>query len=970
MAETLPRLEQFLHEIKDAVVVVDVQGRVRHLNAAAETLTCWSSSEAHGLTADQVVATVSSAADIPWTQSLQEVLAAGASREYADALLRVRNGKRLRINQTLYPICGDDGRISGAAIISRDISPIYRLREERRIAAMAFATAAPLLVATAADLRVLSVNEACLQLSGRREQELVGVSLETLYQDPDKEELLAFFHNPGPPDRVSARTTRRNRAGELLQLLETASKVRDDSGEVTHFVVGLHDLTETVAAAEALRETQLNYQQLVESMHEGVAIIRRGRILECNAQFARMLGRRREDLVGRTATDVSSKLQPEGISTEEMINKVNAEVASSGHAWVTWRVSKPGDGSAHFEANIAFSTAAGQRILVVTARDVSERLRAEQERQRLVEELAARENLIRLSNRAYGIASWEYDPATRIMRWSDDAEEILGLAPGALADGIPALAGVIHADDMALVDEVLAQALRGEGFELDVRIRDRLGNLRWTHTQAECEHDALGNLVVVRGAVADITERKAAQQTIEQLAFFDPLTGLANRRLLFDRVKQAVAAARRRESTGALLFIDLDHFKRINDSLGHGAGDRVLIEVAGRLRALSRAEDTISRLGGDEFVVLLGQLGTSADNPGRLAWEVAGRILASISGDYRIGEHDYHLSASIGITLFPDDGEDTLELLHRADAAMYQAKAEGRATISFYQPELQRVADTRLAIERELRIALARQQLELFYQPKVLDGKLLVGAEALLRWRHPQRGLLPPAEFICVAEQTGLIVDIGAWVIDAACRQLASWQPRSIASPWLGLSINVSPIQFRHRDLVATVRRALELHDIAPDQLTLEITEGVLIEQVDDVIDKLHQLKALGVQLSIDDFGTGYSSLAYLRRLPLDELKVDRSFVSSLAEDPNNAAIVESMVAIAKVFGLRVIAEGVETEAEARLLRRLGCRYHQGYLYARPLAVDEFDRDWAKPVSGAANPLQRSRAGQGRPANP
>ena len=944
MAETLPRLEQFLHEIKDAVVVVDVEGTVRHLNAAAETLTGWPSTEARGLTADRVCAVECAAAEPPWTQRLQEVLASGASHEYADALLRVRNGKQRRINQTLYSICGEDGRISGAAIISRDISHIYRLREERRIAAMAFATAAPLLVATAADLRVLSVNEACLQLSRRSEQELVGASLETLYQDPDKEELLAFFRNPGSPDRLSARTARRNRAGELLQLLETATKVRDDTGEVTHFVVGFHDLTETVAATEALRETQLNYQQLVESMHEGVAIIRRGRFLECNAEFARMLGRRREDLVGRTATEVSGKLQPEGISTEEMISKVNAEVESSGHAWVTWRVSKPGDDTAHFEANIALSTAAGQPVLVVTARDVTERLRAEQERQRLVEELAARENLIRLSNRAYGIASWEYDPATRIMRWSDDAEDILGLAPGALADGIPALAGVIHPDDMALVDDALAQALGGEGFELDVRIQDRLGNLRWTHTQAECEHDALGNLVVVRGAVADITERKTAQQTIEQLAFFDPLTGLPNRRLLFDRVRQAVAAAKRSGTSGALLFIDLDHFKRINDSLGHRAGDQILIKVATRLRALTREEDTIARLGGDEFVVVLHE---AADHEVRRA---AYRLLERLSGDYEIANHQYHLSVSIGVVLFPTDGHDTTELLHRADAAMYQAKKDGRSTVSFYQSELQAAADERLAIEQGLRAALPGQQFELHYQPKVLDGSRVVGAEALLRWRHPERGLILPGDFICVAEETGQIVEIGAWVVDTACRQLARWNRERPSEQHLVMAVNVSPVQFRNPDFVACVQRALVEHRVEPALLTLEITEGVLIDKVDETVARLADLKALGVCLSIDDFGTGYSSLNYLRRLPLAEIKIDRSFVANLIEDPNNAAIVKAIVAIATAFSLHLVAEGVETAAEAEFLRALGCHCHQGYLYAKPLPAEEFTRRYGSAL--------------------
>jgi diguanylate cyclase (GGDEF)-like protein/PAS domain S-box-containing protein len=949
MTDTLPLLDQFLREIRDAVVVVDAAGRILHQNPAAEALTGWAGEQVIGRDAGTVLAVDPLPTQVPWTSALRAALDSGIAHEYADVLPHARDGAR-RINQTLYPIPDGRGRILGAAIISRDISHLYPLREERRIAAMAFETAGPLLVASAADLRVVQANPACLQLSQYDERELVGESLEYLYRDPDQQELLAFFRDPGPPDRLAARTERRNRSGQRLQLLETAAKVRDGRGRVTHFVIGLHNLTEAIAATAALREIQLDYRQLMESMHEGVAVIRAGRFIECNTQFAQMMGRRREEVLGRTPEEISGDLQADGATTGELMAAVTAAAKRAGNTWTTWQVRRPDGTTAEFEANITLSTLAGRRVLLVTARDVTDRRRIEQDRQRLIEELAAREKLIRLSNRAYGIASWEYDPATRIMRWSDDAEAVLGLAPGALADGLPALEHILHPDDQAPVAAALQRALRGEGFELDVRIRDRQGRIRWTHTQAEVEADATGRPVMIRGAVADISERRAAQETIERLAFFDPLTGLPNRRLLFDRVKQAVAGAQRRGGGGAVLFIDLDHFKRINDSLGHGAGDQVLIEIAARLRALTRAEDTVARLGGDEFVVLLHDLGAELGDVAQKVWEIAGRILARLSGAYRIGDHDYHLSASIGIALFPGDGEDTLELLHRADAAMYQAKAEGRSTASFYRAELQRAPDTRLAIERELRIALAHRQLELFYQPKVLDGELLVGAEALLRWRHPERGLLSPAEFICVAEQTGLIVDIGAWVIDAACRQLADWNPPGAGDPPLGLSINVSPIQFRQRDLVATVQRALEAHGVEPRLLTLEITEGVLIDRVDEVIDRLGQLKALGVRLSIDDFGTGYSSLAYLRRLPLDELKIDRSFVANLAGDSNNAAIVESMVAIATAFGLAVIAEGVETRAEADLLRRLGCRCHQGYLYARPLPADQFERRWAAPA--------------------
>jgi EAL domain-containing protein (putative c-di-GMP-specific phosphodiesterase class I) len=324
------------------------------------------------------------------------------------------------------------------------------------------------------------------------------------------------------------------------------------------------------------------------------------------------------------------------------------------------------------------------------------------------------------------------------------------------------------------------------------------------------------------------------------------------------------------------------------------------------------------------------------------------RVLERLSGNYMIAGHSYHLSASVGVTLFPADGDDTTELLHRADAAMYQAKKEGRSTVSFYQPALQSAADERLAIERGLRAALSEGQLELHYQPKVLDGSRIVGAEALLRWHHPERGLIAPGDFIYVAEETGLIVEIGAWVLDAACRQLAVWNRDRPPEQQLVMAVNVSPVQFRNPDFVACVERTINEHRIEPPLLTLEITEGVLIDKVEETVARLAELKALGINLSIDDFGTGYSSLNYLKRLPLDEIKIDRSFVTNLIEDPNNTAIVKSMVAIATTFSLHVVAEGVETTAEAEFLHALGCHCHQGYLYARPLPAEEFTRRYCR----------------------
>ncbi|MGB5147577.1 MAG: EAL domain-containing protein, partial [Porticoccaceae bacterium] len=824
-------------------------------------------------------------------------------------------------------------------VIFRDITDIYRLREERRIAAMAFEIGAPLLVAAAADFRVVRVNAACLELSQRSERELVGASLEVLYGDVEKAPFQKFFRAPGPPDTITCRTTRHNRAGALLQLSETARKIRDESGTVTHFVVGLYDLTEAIATAAALRESRLDYNHLIEAMHEGVALIKGNHIVECNEHFARMLGRPRAEIIGKTAADVSGPWQPDGRASAERSAEVTAAALRDRHAWVDWQVVRPDGSVCQFEASITPSTLEGVPVLLVTTRDITERKRTEAERQALVEELAGREKMIRLANRAYGIACWELDPATRQMRWSDGAEDILGVQSGAFASGYDGLRAAIHPDDWLRVEVQVADAIaKGEGFDLDIRVLDRDGRVRWTRTQAEVECGADDRPLVVRGAVADISERKAAQETIEQLAYFDPLTGLPNRRLLFDRVRQAVAAAKRSGTSGALLFIDLDHFKRINDSLGHRAGDQILLKVATRLRELTREEDTIARLGGDEFVVVLHE---AADHEVRRA---AYRLLERLSGSYEIANHQYHLSVSIGVVLFPTDGDDTTELLHRADAALYQAKKDGRSTVSFYQSELQAAADERLAIEQGLRAALADQQFELYYQPKVLDGSRVVGTEALLRWHHPERGLMLPGDFIGIAEETGLIVEIGAWVLDTACRQLALWNSERPSVQHLMMAVNVSPVQFRNPDFVACVQRALVEHRVEPALLTLEITEGVLIDKVDETVARLAELKALGVCLSIDDFGTGYSSLNYLRRLPLAEIKIDRSFVANLIEDPNNAAIVKAIVAIATAFSLHLVAEGVETAAEAEFLHALGCHCHQGYLYARPLPAEEFTR--------------------------
>ncbi len=440
----------------------------------------------------------------------------------------------------------------------------------------------------------------------------------------------------------------------------------------------------------------------------------------------------------------------------------------------------------------------------------------------------------------------------------------------------------------------------------------------------------------------DITARKRADAQIQNLAFFDPLTQLPNRRLLMDRLKQSLASGSRRQRLGALLFIDLDNFKTLNDTHGHDKGDQLLQLVAQRLTASVRECDTVARLGGDEFVVMLEDL---SENPVEAVTQtkvVAEKILEALNQNYQLAHYVHHSTPSIGVTLFGGQPEDIEEPLKRADLAMYQSKTAGRNTIRFFDPQMQAVVAERASLELGLREALADEHFLLYYQPQVMGESLVTGAEVLLRWKHPQRGLVSPAEFIPLAEETGLILPLGNWVLETACAQLARWSGKpSLAQ--LTISVNVSTRQFNQPDFVDQVLSVLARTGANPNRLKLELTESLLVSNFDDVIAKMNTLQTHGVGFALDDFGTGYSSLAYLKRLPLDQIKIDQSFVRDILIDPNDAAIAKMVIVLAESLGLLVVAEGVETQAQKDALAEQGCHAYQGYLFSRPLPIDEFE---------------------------
>jgi diguanylate cyclase (GGDEF)-like protein len=432
-----------------------------------------------------------------------------------------------------------------------------------------------------------------------------------------------------------------------------------------------------------------------------------------------------------------------------------------------------------------------------------------------------------------------------------------------------------------------------------------------------------------------------SEKTVYHLAYSDPLTELPNRRLFQDRLEHAIMLSNRNNQYRALMFLDMDNFKTLNDTKGHGMGDLLLIEVAKRLKTCVRASDTVARLGGDEFVVLLGELSENEQSASEQAMMIAEKISKALSQPYHLNDFIYNCSASIGMTMFRDAGVTIEEVHKRADAAMYQAKSAGRNTVRFYDPQTQAALEARSDLEHALRMAITDQQLHVYFQIQVDHNSRPVGAEALIRWEHPQMGMIFPAQFISLAEETGLILSIGQWVLESVCRQIKLWESDPRARH-LQIAVNVSARQFHQADFVTLVDEVIKQTGINPSRLKLELTESMVLDDVGDTVVKMHALKKIGVRFSMDDFGTGYSSLSYLTQLPLDQLKVDQSFVRNIGIKPTDSVIVQTIIGMANNLNMESIAEGVETQAQRDFLEHAGCKFYQGYLYGKPVPLEKF----------------------------
>lgn len=789
-------------------------------------------------------------------------------------------------------------------------------RGERILASTKNITRADWFVAT-----MLPTEEAFAPISGMRRRMLIAALFLTLLAGGLSGWVLRRQFQP--LETTVKRLAAMAASGQPQQPLPI---VRAD--EIGQLIGGFNALLAVLGEREtALQESEERFRALHNASFGGILIHDKGVILDCNQGLADITGYPREELIG-----MYTPLLIAPAWREQVIQIIRNGIEQPYEAEFLHK-----DGTL-FPVSICGKTIPyrGRTVRVAEIRDTTEQKQAEQQQRIAAIAFETQEGMF-ITDAGYRIV--RVNQAFAKMT-GYPVEEILGQVPLFLGAGR-------HPPEFF---EALMEGLERNGcWQGEIWNRRKNGEEYPAWVTITGVRDGIGAISHYVVSINDITQRKMAEEEIRRLAFFDHLTGLPNRRLLADRLKQALAASCRHHHCGALLFIDLDNFKTLNDTLGHDQGDLLLQQVAQRLSVCVREGDTVARIGGDEFVVMLESLSDNLQEAAAQAETVGEKIIASLSRPYRFPGYEHHTTASIGIAMFLGCNDMADELLKRADMAMYQAKAAGRNTLRFFDPDMQAVVSARVAMEAGLREAVRQNRFVLYYQPQVDTAHRVIGAEVLLRWRDPEKGLVSPIDFIPLAEETGLILPIGQWVLETACECLTAWATQP-ALAHLTIAVNISARQFRQKNFVDQVLAALERSGANPQRLKLELTESMLVHDVNDVIEKMTALQAKGVGFSLDDFGTGYSSLAYLKRLPLDQLKIDRGFVRDILTDPDVAAIARTIIALADSLGLSVIAEGVETKEQRQMLARKGCHAYQGYLFSRPLPLADFEAyidDWA-----------------------
>jgi len=827
---------------------------------------------------------------------------------------------------------------------------------------------------------ILYVNDAACAERGYSRDEMLGMRIFDL--DPDYQPGVwgPHFEDLKRRGNITLETRHQRKDGHVYPVEVSANYVHIGDQEFNFCF--LRDITERKQAEHALQSSKERFKTMFLQAPLGIALIESltGRICEVNPRFAAIAGRSMEEMTNidwiqiTHPDDVQADLENMALLNTGRINGFHMEkryLHPDGTAvWIDMTISplqvEDKANPRHLcmiqditerkaaEARIKYlsrvqAVLSGINALIVRVQDRNELF--SEACQIVVDKGEFRMSLVVIVN-----------PSTKkilSITSSGKNEELLTMIKGectSIGDLSSTMIGQVISGKKPIVSNDLLNdpmlVFRNKYVEAEVRsmvilpliVSDKVaGTISLYASEIEFFHEEEMKLLTeLARNIAFAIDNLDKQERLNYLAFYDPLTRLPNRSLLMDRLQHAMVSSKRTSRKGALMLIDLDNFKTLNDTLGHQVGDQLLQQIAQRLEACVRDSDTVARLGGDEFVVILENLSEHIFEATAQIEGVGEKILAALKHPFQFATHEQQSTASIGATLLDDKHQSINELLKQVDIAMYQAKKAGRNALRFFDPQMQASINARASLERELRKALQLHQFQLHYQMQVDSAYHPIGAEVLIRWEHPDRGMVSPLEFIPVAEETGIILPIGQWVLDNACAQIKAWQQHPLIQE-LSLAVNVSARQFRQPDFVAQVEAALEHHGIMPTRLKLELTESMLLEDIEHIIVTMNALKAIGVQFSLDDFGTGYSSLQYLKRLPLDQIKIDQSFVRDIVTDSSDRAIVRTIIAMAQGLSISVIAEGVENEEQRQCLLKLGCKYFQGYLFNKPVPIDQFE---------------------------
>jgi diguanylate cyclase (GGDEF)-like protein/PAS domain S-box-containing protein len=932
--QQMRRLYSAVEQTADSVMITDREGVIVYVNPAYVQMTGFGREEILG----QTPRIIRSGKHGPafYQRLWQTVLNGQAFREVF--INRRKNGELYHEQKTITPLKDERGRVTHFVATGKDITQRIKdeqaLRENNEILERIFDSTHFCVVYLDREFNFIRVNLAYAQACGYPPEYFPGKNHFQMYPHGENQAIFRRVVQTGEPFTTTAKPFEFPDHPEwgVTYWDWSLHPLKDAHGNVETLLFVLLDVTERVRATQ-----KISFQaSLLDQVHSAViATDENSCITYWNKHAESLYQWKAAEVLGKSIHDVTVPRVSRKLA-EQILARLRAAGSWDGEYEVRRQ-----DGTT-FPAHVTLSVVADERGRITgyvgLSEDITERKKAEEALRESEAGLAAAQRIAHIGN-------WDWNILGNELRWSDETYRIFGFAPQEFRVTYETFLKSVHPDDRSFVTAAVDKALHeNRPYSADHRIVRPDGTERIVHEQGEVSLDQDGKPVRMIGTVQDVTEHRRAQERLNYLAHYDTLTGLPNRILLQDRLSQAMVEADRRDRLVAVMFLDLDRFKIINDTLGHETGDALLKSVAERLRSCVRAGDTISRLGGDEFTIVLANIAHVDD-----VAHVAQKIIESFVAPFHVNGRELFISPSLGITLYPFDDNDIDSLLRNADAAMYHAKELGRNTFRFYTAELNRRTAKRLRLETALRHALERNELLLHYQPQVdLKTGRVTGAEALLRWQHAEMGLISPLEFIPLAEETGLIIPIGEWVLRTACAQARLWREAGLGE--LQIAVNLSGRQFQHLRLARLVKKVLKETGLDPRQLDLELTESLLMHNTDAILGTMEELHAHGVAFSMDDFGTGYSSLSYLKRFPIDTLKIDQSFVRDIPRDPDDAAIAQAIIAMAHNLDIRVIAEGVETADQLAFLRSKRCDGMQGYYFSKPI-----------PAEGMARLLQKSR---------